>query len=112
MTRAIDDDTLPIEPAVTRTHVAHGAVLAMLSRLGALIEAVAQPVYSWLFGLATYGVYTVLWSVVNILENLVDLSMTQALQRAVPGAEEEAAHAAVRFALLVSVIPACLVALL
>lgn len=106
------DEAQPAEPAVTRKHVARGAVLATLGRLGALIDAIAQPVYSWLFGLATYGIYTVLWSVVNIIENIVDLSMTQALQRAVPGAEEEAAHAAVRFALLVSVIPACLVALL
>ena len=102
----------PPEPEVTRQHVARGAVLATLGRLGALIDAVAQPVYSWMFGLATYGIYTVLWSVVNIIENIVDLSMTQALQRAVPGAEEQAAHAAVRFALLVSVIPATLLALL
>ncbi len=102
----------PSEPEVTRKHVARGAVLATLGRLGALIDAVAQPIYSWLFGLATYGVYTVLWSVVNIVENVVDLSMTQALQRAVPGAEEESAHAAVRLALLVSVIPAAFIALL
>lgn len=98
--------------AVSNREVARGAGLAALSRLGALIELVAQPAYTWMFGLATYGVYTVLWAAVNILENIVDLSMTQALQRVVPAARDEAeAHAAVQFALLVSVIPACLAAI-
>jgi O-antigen/teichoic acid export membrane protein len=96
---------------VTETEVARGAGLAALARLGALIELVAQPAYTWLFGIATYGVYTVLWAAVNIVENLVDLSMTQALQRVVPAADNADAHAAVRFALLVSVIPAALIAL-
>lgn len=95
---------------VTNTEVARGAGLAALSRLGALIELVAQPAYTWLFGIATYGVYTVLWAVVNIVENIVDLSMTQALQRVVPTVGEDEAHAAVRLALLVSVIPATLIA--
>jgi O-antigen/teichoic acid export membrane protein len=91
--------------------VARGAGLAALARLGALVEVVAQPVYTWLFGVATYGIYTVLWAAVNIAENIVDLSMTQALQRVVPTQGDAGAHAAVRFALLVSVIPAALVAL-
>lgn len=98
--------------AVSRADVARGAGLAALARLGALIEVVAQPAYTWLFGIATYGVYTVLWSAVNIVENIVDLSMTQALQRIVPTESEADAHAAVRFALLVSVGPATLLALL
>ena len=51
----------PAPPAVTRGEVARGACLAGLSRAGALIEALAQPLYIWLFGLATYGVYVVLW---------------------------------------------------
>lgn len=97
---------------VTRKHVAKGALLATLGRLSALVDAVSQPVYSWLFGLATYGVYTVLWSTVNIVENIVDWSLTSALQRSVPGAEEEAAHAAVRFSLLVTVVPAAFLSLL
>jgi O-antigen/teichoic acid export membrane protein len=98
--------------AVARADVAKGAGLAALARLGALIEVVAQPAYTWLFGIATYGLYTVLWAAVNIVENIVDLSMTQALQRIVPAATEADAHAAVRFALLVSVLPATLLALL
>lgn len=97
--------------AVSQREVARGAGLAALARLGALVEVVAQPAYTWLFGIATYGIYTVLWAVVNIVENIVDLSMTQALQRIVPTESEADAHAAVRFALLVSVIPAALLAL-
>ena len=98
--------------AVSRADVARGAGLAAVARLGALIEVVAQPVYTWLFGIATYGVYTVLWAAVNIVENIVDLSMTQALQRVVPTESESNAHAAVRFALIVSVVPAAVLALL
>jgi O-antigen/teichoic acid export membrane protein len=100
-------------PAVTRSEVARGAGLAGLSRAGALIEALAQPLYTWLFGIATYGLYVVLWGAVNLLTNLIDLSMTSALQRVVPTEEQEArAHGAVKLALLVSVVPAALVALL
>jgi O-antigen/teichoic acid export membrane protein len=97
--------------AVSQREVARGAGLAALARLGALIEVVAQPAYTWLFGIATYGIYTVLWAAVNIVENMIDLSMTQALQRVVPTSSEGDAHAAVRFALLVSVIPATVLAL-
>jgi O-antigen/teichoic acid export membrane protein len=96
---------------VSQRDVARGAGLAALARLGALIEVVAQPAYTWLFGIATYGIYTVLWAVVNIVENIIDLSMTQALQRIVPTESDEDAHAAVRFALLVSVLPAAAIAL-
>ena len=98
--------------AVTRGDVAKGAGLAGLARTGALIEALAQPLFTWLFGLATYGIYVVLWGAINLLSNIVDLSMTQALQRAVPNADtEEQAHSAVKFALLVAVLPAIAIAL-
>ena len=106
--------TSPAEPgpAVTRGEVARGAGLAGLSRAGALIEALAQPLYTWLFGIATYGIYVVLWSAVSLLTNLVDLSVTSALQRVVPTQQrEELAHGAVKLALLVSVLPAALIAL-
>ena len=85
--------------------------MAALARFGAIIEVVAQPVYTWLFGLATYGLYIVLWSAVNIAEKIVDLSLTEALQRLVPSEAEEAAHGAVKFALLATVVPAALIAL-
>jgi len=106
------DSEAPAPPAVTRGEVARGAGLAGLSRLGALIEALAQPLYTWLFGIATYGLYVVLWGAVSLLTNLVDLSMTSALQRVVPTQDSEArVHGAVKLALLVSVIPAALIAL-
>jgi O-antigen/teichoic acid export membrane protein len=93
--------------------VARGAWLAGLSRAGALIEALAQPLYTWLFGIATYGIYVVLWGAVNFVTNFIHLSMPLALQREVPTrAEEEAAHGVVKAALLISVVPAALVALI
>lgn len=99
-------------PDVTREEVARGAFLAGLSRAGAFIEAVAQPLYIWLFGLAGYGIYVVLWGAINFVTNLVDLSLTSALQRIVPTRDEEGAHAAVKLALLATVIPAAILALL
>jgi O-antigen/teichoic acid export membrane protein len=103
----------PAQAAVTRDEVARGAGLAGLARMGALIEAVAQPLYTWLFGLATYGIYVVLWGAVNLLANIIDLSMTSALQRVVPTEEApERQHGAVKFALLISVLPATLAAAL
>jgi len=107
--------TPPAAPqdAVTRGEVARGAGLAGLARSGALIEALAQPLYIWMFGLAGYGIYVVLWAAVNLATNLVDLSMTSGLQRIVPTRANEAlAHGAVRLALIVTVVPAMLVALL
>lgn len=86
--------------------------MAGLARLGAVIEVVAQPIYTWLFGLATYGLYIVLWSAVNMAEKLVDLSLTEALQRLVPTQDEAAVHSMVKMAFLITVLPAMLVALL
>lgn len=98
---------------VTRGDVAKGAGLAGLARLGAAIEALAQPLFTWLFGIATYGLYVTLWAGINLASNIIDLSMTTALQRVVPAEEtEERAHGAVKFALLVSVVPAAFLAAL
>lgn len=98
--------------AVTRQEVARGAGLAALSRLGALIEAVAQPLYIWLFGLATYGIYVVLWGLINLVMVTSDFAMAHALQRVVPAQGEEQAHASVRLALLIALLPAIMIALL
>ncbi|TMJ19960.1 MAG: lipopolysaccharide biosynthesis protein [Alphaproteobacteria bacterium] len=106
-----DDPPAPPAPAVTRGDVARGAGLAGLSRLGALIEALAQPLYTWLFGLSTYGIYIVLWGAVNLATNIVHLSMPLALQRVVPAEDEEGAHGAVRLALLIALVPSSLIAL-
>ncbi|HEX6376895.1 MAG TPA: lipopolysaccharide biosynthesis protein [Allosphingosinicella sp.] len=97
---------------VTRGEVARGAGLVGLSRAAALIEAVAQPIFIWLYGLPAYGIYVTLWAAINFVENLVDLSLTSALQRIVPTGDEEGAHAAVKAALLVTVLPAAAIALL
>jgi O-antigen/teichoic acid export membrane protein len=106
-------DTPPAEPAVSRSDVARGAGLAGLARVSVLIEAVAQPIYTWLFGLATYGLYIVLWGAVNLLSNIVDLSMTSALQRIVPGEEEEKRiRALVKTAFLLAMVPATALAAL
>jgi O-antigen/teichoic acid export membrane protein len=99
--------------AVSRSDVARGAGLAGLSRLGAAIEAIAQPVYIWLFGLAVYGLYVVFWAMINFVSNFIDLSLRTALQHAVPTASgEDQAHAAVKFALLAGLSASLLLALL
>lgn len=101
MSGHIEDALVPPAPAVSTSEVAKGAGLAALSRLGALIEVVAQPAYTWMFGLTGYGVYVVLWAVINILANILDLATGQALQRIVPAEDDRARqHGAVRFALL------------
>ena len=101
MSGPIEDALVPPAPAVSNEEVAKGAGLAALSRLGALIEVVAQPAYTWMFGLTGYGVYVVLWAAINILANILDLAMGQALQRIVPSENDrERQHGAVRFALL------------
>ena len=97
---------------VGKSHVAGGAATVALSRLGAAIEVITQPVYTWLFGLTGYGVYIVAWSAVNFIENIVDLALTSVLQRLVPRApDEERAHAVLKLALLIGVIPSIVIAL-
>jgi O-antigen/teichoic acid export membrane protein len=101
MSGPIEDALVPPAPAVSNKEVAKGAGLAALSRLGALIEVVAQPAYTWMFGLSGYGIYVVLWAAINILANILDLAMGQALQRVVPAEDDRLRqHAAVKFALV------------
>ena len=101
---------LPTTPAddslAARRKAAKGVGSVAAARLGAVIEVVAQPAYTWLFGLPTYGLYMVLWSLVNLAENIFDLGQTSALQRVLPQAEGPAARAAaVRGALILGVGP-------
>ena len=85
----------------------------MLARAGGMIEILAQPLYVWLFGLPTYGLYIVLWSAVSLTENFADLGMTSALQRVVPQARDDAERAhALRQAMLFGMIPCVAIALM
>ena len=94
-----------------RRDVAKGAGSVFLAKLGSLIEIVSQPAYTWMFGLATYGLYSVLWSLVNLLENIADLAMTAALQRVLPRTNEETARATViKAAFLLGLTPCLLLA--
>lgn len=98
--------------AIGGRQVARGVGTTLMARLGALIEIVAQPLYVAMFGLASYGLYAVLWAVVNLLENVFDLGMTSALQRTVPQAgDDRQAVASLRAALLMGVGPCLVVAL-
>lgn len=74
--------------------------------MGSVVELASQPIYVWMFGLSTYGLYQVLWSLVNIAENIFDLGTTSALQRILPQqtTPEDRARA-VRAALLLGILP-------
>ena len=92
--------------------VAKGAGTALVARAGGVIEILSQPLYVWLFGLPTYGLYMVLWSAVNLVENFADLGMTNALQRVVPQASSDEERAsALRHAMLIGMTPCILIAL-
>jgi O-antigen/teichoic acid export membrane protein len=96
----------PDEGHAARRKAAKGLGSVALSRLGALVEIVSQPAYTWMFGLPTYGLYMVLWSIVNIAENVLDLGVTSGLQRVLPACETSEARAkAVRAALLLGILP-------
>lgn len=109
--RVSDPADPPPSNAVTSDHVAKGFGTTMLARMGGIIEVVAQPLYVAMFGLASFGLYAVLWSLVNLIENIADLGMTSAMQRTVPQAKDEqdaAAH--FRAALIMGVLPSLFIA--
>ncbi len=102
----------PPEPPPGSRQVAKGAGTALLARAGGVIEIISQPLYVWLFGLPTYGLYMVLWSAVNLIENVADLGMTSALQRVVPQAKDDTERArALRQAMMLGLTPCLLIAL-
>jgi O-antigen/teichoic acid export membrane protein len=74
---------------VTAGDVAKGTAVSFLARAGGIIELVAQPIYARLFGVATYGLYAVLWSAVSLLATIVDFGQTAALPRTIPQAQSE-----------------------
>jgi O-antigen/teichoic acid export membrane protein len=97
--------------AIQKSDVAKGAGVVALSRLGAVVEIVAQPAYIWMFGIAVYGVYTVLWAAVNTVSNVVDLAMTRAMQRVIPRTRSESeALSALKVAFILGLLPSIAVA--
>lgn len=105
------DDPAPQRQAITPSDFAKGSGTTLLARLGGVIEIVTQPLYVWLFGLAGYGLYAVLWAAINLVENIADLGMTSALQRTIPKAATMADQvASLRVALLFGVTPCLAIA--
>jgi len=111
MSSGTSPDSFPEPPPGSR-QVAKGAGTALLARAGGVIEIISQPLYVWLFGLPTYGLYMVLWSAVNLVENIADMGMTSALQRVVPQARDDAERAgALRQAMILGLLPCIVIAL-
>jgi len=111
VTRSAGGDAPIDEGHRVRRKAVRGASSVALSRLGNVVDLVSQPLYVWMFGLPTYGLYQVLWSLVNIGENIFDLGTTSALQRILPRTTDTLERArAVRAALLLGILPCLLVA--
>jgi O-antigen/teichoic acid export membrane protein len=110
MTGGQEQDASEAAP-VTSKDVAKGAGTTLLARLGGVIDVIAQPLYVWLFGLAGFGLYSVLWAAVNMIENVADLGMTSALQRTIPQAKTETeAVSSLRTAMVLGVGPCLAIA--
>jgi O-antigen/teichoic acid export membrane protein len=108
----LTNETTKSDDAITSKDVAKGAGTTLLARLGAVVEIAAIWIFGQMFGLATYGLYAVLWSAVNLIENFADLGMTSALQRTVPQAKtEQDAVASLRAAMVMGVVPCIIIAI-
>ncbi len=107
MAKTIDPDE------ISSKDVAKGAGTTLLARLGSVIDVIAQPLYVFLFGLPSFGLYAAMWAAVNLIENIADLGMTSALQRTVPQAKtEKEAAASLRAAMILGVGPCFIIAAL
>jgi O-antigen/teichoic acid export membrane protein len=82
--------TEPTGPS-TKAVMARGAGLALLGRSGALIELVSFFLFTQMYGSQTFGLFMTMWGLVQGLAIVSDFGMTMALQRFVPGAEDEVA---------------------
>ena len=98
---------------VSTSDVARAAGTSSLARLGAVIEVLTTPALTWLFGVPAYGVYTVLAAAVTLGQGSLDFAMPSVLQRVVPQARSATdADAAVKWALILGVVPSLIVAAL
>lgn len=103
----------PLDSTVTQHDVARGAGAALVARLGAVFELISQPLYVWMFGLAGFGVYAVMWSAINLVENVADLGATSALQRVVPQENSRSGQCkALLAAMVIGVLPNLLLAII
>lgn len=110
-TTGMTETALQTSSAVTSSDVAKGAGTTLLARLGAVMEVIAQPIYVWMFGLASYGLYAVLWAAVNLAENVADLGMASSMQRVVPQARTPQEQvSALRSAMILGIGPCVAVA--
>ncbi|GGD93295.1 hypothetical protein GCM10011515_11360 [Tsuneonella deserti] len=100
-------------PEIIDSHrVARELGTSSLARLAGVIEVISQPLYVLMYGLASFGLYAVLWSIVNLVENFADLGMTSAMQRTVPQAATRREQAlAFRAALILGVLPCLAIAI-
>lgn len=77
----------------------------MLARLGSLVDVLATPAYTWMFGLAAFGAYVALWSAVAIAQTLLEAGLSSSIQRILPQREGDRARRIVGAALAMAVLP-------
>ena len=89
-----------------------GASLALMGRTGALIELLSMVLFAQMYGSETWGLFLYLWFVAQAMAIFSDFGMTLALQRFVPGDEDDVnAGRILKYALSISLAISCAVAL-
>lgn len=85
--------------------VARSAGKAFMGRLGALVEVVGLPIFAYLYGATTMGVYFTVWAVIRISTRITEFGMPTALQRFVPQSDcPERAASLVKSAMTVALL--------
>jgi O-antigen/teichoic acid export membrane protein len=81
--------------------VAKSAGLAFLGRLGALIEVISLPLFTYFYGTATLGLFFALWGALRITTAFAEFAMTTTLQRFIPKAKsKEEEHSILKTAII------------
>ncbi|WP_281301572.1 MULTISPECIES: oligosaccharide flippase family protein [unclassified Iodidimonas] len=87
----------------SRKEMTRGAGLALLGRLGALVEAAGFPIFLWLYGSVTFGLFATLYAIVRMASGVTQMGMDVALQRFIPSYDDEdAIHRTLAIALLIT----------
>ena len=93
--------------------VAKGTGKALLGRMGAVIEIFSLFLFTQMYGSETYGLFLVLWFIAQALAIFSDFGMTVALQRFVPGDDDDVnAGRVLKYAINTSLTISCFVALM